>query len=185
MHARAPPASLLSPFVISYDSLLASSATFHSFSPLVSSPFQSALLSVSLLSFLPLRRNLSPRFSPPSLLLLHLSRSAPFRSLLFLFTSLFALSPFSSSESGLIHWKLFICLIATRRPGSSTLRRGNLRPRAQRRGPRHRACGASTPIPIRGVTTTSFAFHSVTTRHSREKHFVNSRSAIVSSPVTL
>lgn len=55
----------------------------------------------------------------PSLLL--------FPFLLPLFTSLFALSPFSSSESGLIHWKLFICLIATRRPGSSTLRGGNLR----------------------------------------------------------
>lgn len=41
---------------------------------------------------------------------------------LLLFTSLFALSPFSSSKPGLIHWKLFICLIATRRPGSSRLR---------------------------------------------------------------
>ena len=115
----------------------------------------------------------------PSLL-----RSVPRRSLLSLFTSLFALSPFSSSESGLIHWKLFICLIATRRPGSSTLRRGKPSPPPHRRVQRGRPPpppSTSTPIPIRGVTTTSFAFHSVTTRHSREKHFVDSRTAIVAS----
>lgn len=142
MDARA--LNLFSPF-ISYDSLLASSATFHS-NPPVPLPFQRHSVS----PFVP-----RPALAAPSLSSPRFTSSSRF--LLFLFTSLFALSPFSSSESGLIQWKLFICLIATRRPGSSTLRRGNLRPLQPPPCP---------PYPLRrrflSVTTTSFAFHSVT-----------------------
>lgn len=115
--------------------------------PPVPLPFQR--LSVS--PFVPRPAPAAPSLSSPRF-------TSSSRFLLFLFTSLFALSPFSSSESGLIQWKLFICLIATRRPGSSTLRRGNLRPLQPP------PCPHLYPLRRRflSVTTTSFAFHSVT-----------------------